>query len=154
MLRAGGGHAARQLTDLSSMMCSTGHFPKVWRGAWIANIYKHKGEEAECGNWRGIQICGHPIKVVCSWLQDLVSPGLRKFMGAWQFGAPRMGTILANHSLRVWQQVCEAKGWSTLVLFVDLEKAFDRVCRQLVCGWLDGEIGGGQIFFDQLWLQP
>ena len=124
------------------MMCATGHFPKVWRGAWISNIYKHKGEEAECGNWRGIQVCGNPVKVVCGWLQSLVSPALRKCMGSWQFGLPRMGTLLANHTLRVWMQVCSAMGWSILVLFVDLEKAFDRVCRQLVCGWLDGEEAG------------
>ena len=148
LMKAGGGHASRQLADIASMMGERGHFPKVWRGAWLANIYKNKGEEAECGNYRGIQVCGQPVKVVCGWLQSIISPALRGFMGNWQFGLPRMGTALANHTLRTWQHVCHQKGWSTMILFVDLEKAFDRICRQLVCGWLDGEGEGEQALKD------
>jgi hypothetical protein len=45
------------------------------------------------------------------------------------------GTDMASHQIRTAVDVAVALGWSLLVLFLDLTKAFDFALREVVIGW-------------------
>ena len=127
----GGGHAARQIISIGRAMVSCGKWAPQLAGAWIANIFKKKGDEQEVDAWRGVQVGSQVAKVLTGWLQPYIAPQLRKFARPDQYAGPTQGTTIANHTLRV----AMLEKWSTAVVYLDLSKAFDMACREMVLGW-------------------
>eukprot|EP00959_Pyramimonas_sp_CCMP1952_P180359 3771774-Pyramimonas_sp.AAC.1 len=60
-------------------------------------------------------------------------------MSLHQYGAaPKRGADMAHHVIRALVAREGLLGWSIFILFIDLSKAFDKTCRELVVGWPGG----------------
>ena len=85
------------------MNCSTDCYegmPEEWRKSELVPLYKGKGNTKECGNYRGIKLMSHTMKL---W-ERVIEARLRKVVqiAEQQFGfMPGRSTIDAIFSLRM-----------------------------------------------------
>lgn len=97
----------------------------------LSPFYKEKGDIQECGNYRGIKLLSHTMKI---W-ERIVDRRLREetSIGEEQFGfMPGKGTTDAVFALRQMMEKHREKRMGLHLVFIDLEKAYDRVPRQEV----------------------
>ena len=50
------------LTDMFVKIMET-KIPDKWRSSTLISIFKNKGDIQECGNYRGIQLISHTLKI-------------------------------------------------------------------------------------------
>ena len=109
-----------------------GGIPDEWRTSTITPIYKQKGDPLECNNFRGIILLSHTLKL---W-ERVVESRLRKMVchiSERQYGfQPGKSTIQPLFCLRMLQEKHRVSGKELHVVFVDLEKAYDSVPRELI----------------------
>jgi hypothetical protein len=130
MLKASGDVGVKWVTDLCNAIIQEGKIPDDWKKSWMVNVYKGKGDALECGSYRGIKLLDHVMKV----LERVIEKKVRSkvVINDMQFGfRPGRGTTDAIFIVRqVQERYLEKKDlW---MAFVDLEKAFDRVPREIV----------------------
>ena len=105
--------------------------PSTWRKSLVAPLYKGKGEAKVCGNYRTMKLMEHALKVV----ERVFEGRSRKIV--WieeeQYGfMPGRGTTYACFILRQMQEEYLEMDRELYMVFVDLEKAFDRVLRKVI----------------------
>lgn len=103
--------------------------PDEWRNSIIISIYKGKGDIQNCTNYRGIKLLPHTMKV---W-ERIIERRLREetTIGEEQFGfMPGRGTTEPMFALRQLMEKHREKQRSLHIVFVDLDKAYDRIPRQ------------------------
>ena len=94
-------------------------------------VYKGKGDPLVCGSYRAIQLLEKPMRllerVLKTWIRCQVS------IDSMQFAfMPGKGTTYAIFIMRQVHKKHQAKKKKLYYAFVDLEKAFDRVPREVV----------------------
>ena len=95
------------------------------------NVYKGKGDALTCGSYRGIKLLEHAMKV----LERVIEERLRKIVkiDSMQFGFTSGRSMTdAIFIVRQLQEKYLAKSKDLWMAFVDLEKALDRVPREVV----------------------
>jgi hypothetical protein len=131
MLLAGGEAMVTWVTDLCNVIIKEGSIPADWKRSWIVNVYKGKGDALECGSYRGIKLLEHVMKVYERVLENRVRQKVE--LNAFQFGfRSGCGTTDAVFIVRQLQERYLEKKKELWMAFVDLEKAFDRVPREVV----------------------
>ena len=119
------------LTMLMNKIMEEETVPVGWTRSYLIKIYKDKGDPLPCKNFRGIELLEVGLKV----LEKVMDKRLRKAVtiGDAQFGfQPEKETIDAMFILRQVQEKVLEKREKSFVAVLDLEKASDRVPREVV----------------------
>ncbi|MCJ8736308.1 hypothetical protein PDJAM_G00258080 [Pangasius djambal] len=121
--------AVEFLTSLFNRVLESEKMPEEWRRSVLVPIFKNKGEVQSCSNYRGIKLMSHTMKL---W-ERVVEARLRKVMEICeqQYGfMPRKSTTDAIFALRLLMEKYRDGQRELHRVFVDLEKAYDRVPRE------------------------
>ena len=105
----------------------------------IVNVYKGKGNALERSNHRGLKLLDQTMKVMERVIEEMIRK--RVNIDMMQFGfMPGRGTTDAIFIVRQLQEKYLNKKKELYFVFVDLEKAFDRVPRE-VMQWAMRKLG-------------
>lgn len=134
--KAGGKALVMLMHTVHMAMTSTLRFPVRWKGGKVVSLWKNKGNPAQCKNSRGLLVSDHLAKGFISMLKDEVEPHYAKHVPSTQFGSvAKGGTEYAHHIVTSCVDYTRLSSLSIFVLFLDLEKAYDTVVREIVFGW-------------------
>ncbi|KAK3520892.1 hypothetical protein QTP86_019360 [Hemibagrus guttatus] len=120
--------AVEFLANLFNRVLESERMPEEWRSVLVP-IFKNKGDVQSCSNYRGIKLMSHTMKV---W-ERVVEARLRKVVEICeqQYGfMPRKSTTDAIFALRILMEKYRDGQRELHCVFVDLEKAYDRVTRE------------------------
>ena len=99
--------------------------PEEWRRSVLIPIYKNKGDAQCCGNYRGIKLMSHTMKVWAKIIEARLRD--RVEISKQQYGfMPGKGTTDAMFALRMLMEKYREDQRELHCVFVDLEKAYDR----------------------------
>jgi hypothetical protein len=130
-LKAAGEAGVEWVTDVCNAVMNEGRMPDDWKKSLIVNVYKGKGDALECGSYRGIKLLDHVMKV----FERVIEKRLRSRVNLDEMQCgfrPGKGTTDGIFILRQMQERYLMKKRELWIAFVDLEKAFDRVPRDVV----------------------
>ena len=131
MVKAGGELSSDLVHDLISDVVNEAVIPNDWTESIIINCYKGKGDATDRGNYRGLKLLDHVMKILERVVERLIRDRIE--IDSMQFGfMPGRSTTDAIFILRQLQEKYLAKDKTLYLAFVDLEKAFDRVPRKVV----------------------
>ena len=123
--------AVEFLASLFNRILVGDSMPDEWRQSTLVPIYKNKGDAQQCGNYRGIKLTSHTMKM---W-ERVIEARLRKDVeiGEQQYGfMPGRSTTDAIFGLRILAEKYREGQKELHCVFIDLEKAYDRVPREEV----------------------
>ena len=105
----------------------------------VLPIYKGKGDPVECGSYRGIKLLKHAMKVVERIFEYRIRQQIA--IDDMQFGFMKdEETTNGIFMARQMQENFRVKGKKLYFGFVDLEKATDRVPREVI-SWATRKLG-------------
>ena len=114
------------LLDLLQKIFEQEKMTEEWRESVIVPIFKEKGIIQDCGNYRGIKMISHTLKIweriIDRRLEEETSIGEEQF----GFMSGRVTTDAIFAARQVIEKHREMRKELHLV-FIDLEKAYDRV---------------------------
>ena len=123
MLKPVGEAGAVEVRDLIEDIISEGCIPTDWQESFIINLYKGKGDALNRGNYRGLKL----MKVLEGLIRQRVE--IDEMQCGFMSGR---GTTDAIFIVRQLQEKHLAANKPLYMAFVDLEKAFDRVLRDVI----------------------
>ena len=127
------------IDDLTNSIIRDNTMPNEWNDSIIISLYKGKGEALDRGNYQGLKLTEHILKVIEQIIEDLVRNIVK--IDDMQFGfMPGRCTTDAIFIVRQIQEAHIRKNWNLYFALVDLEKAFDRVTRK-VLWWTLRKVG-------------
>ena len=117
------------LTKLYNRTMESERMPEEWRDGILIPIFKNKGEVQSYSNYRGIKLISHSMKL---W-ERVVERRLRSELtfSEQQYGfMPGKSTTDALFASRVLMEKYREGQKELHCVFVDLEKAYDKVPRE------------------------
>ena len=131
MMKASGGFGTRLMTDLINIIVKEGCIPDDWKKSMLVPVYKGKGDPLVCGSYRAIKLLDQPMKVLERVLEKRIR--CQVSIDNMQFGfMTGKGITDAIFIMRQVQEKHQANKKKLYYAFVDLDKAFHRVPREVV----------------------
>ena len=124
-----GENALEFLTKLYNRTMESERIPEEWRDSVLITIFKNKGDVQGNSNYRGIHLISHTMKL---W-ERIVERRRRSDLtfSEQQYGfMPGKITTDALFALRLLMEKYREGQKEILCVFVDLEKAYDKVPRE------------------------
>ncbi|KAI5085121.1 NACHT, LRR and PYD domains-containing protein 12 isoform X3 [Silurus meridionalis] len=140
------------LTRLFNKILEGGRMPEEWRRSVLVPIFKHKGDVQTCSNYRGIKLISHtmklwervvearspaddvtsqkPIGQITHVVQSAVTQGRSHSVSTQLEFLKGNSTTDALFALRMLMEKYREGQKELHFVFVDLEKAYDRVLRE------------------------
>ena len=131
MLKPVGEAGAEEMRDLVENIISEGCIPTDWQESFIVNLYKGKGDVLNRGNYRGLKLIEQVMKVLERVVEGLIRQRVEIHEMQCAFMSGR-GTTDAIFIVRQLQEKHLAANKPLYMAFIDLEKAFDRVPRDVI----------------------
>ena len=122
--------AIKWLTRLFNIAWDAQETPTDWQRAIIVPIWKNKGDKRDCETYRGISLLSHVGKMYAKVLESRARPLLELQLSNRQFGF-RKGKSCTD-AIFTLRQICEQTieyNKNKNIIFIDQEKAFDRINR-------------------------
>ena len=139
MMKASGKVGSQIMSDLANAIIREECVPESWEESYIINCYKGKGDARIRGNYRGLKLLEQAMKVIERVADSLIREQVD--IDEMQYGfTPGRGTTDAIFILRQMQEKYVGSNKRLYMAFVDLEKAFDRVPRE-VLWWAMRKVG-------------
>src|ERR1700729_2184789 len=137
-IQACGPSGIKWLTRLFNTAWEERNVPDDWRQALIVPVSKNKGNKRDCGTYRGISLLSHVGKMFAKILEQRIRPIVEPLLSPEQLGFRKgRGCTDAIFALRqISEKTIEHKQQMNIA-FVDQEKAFDRVSREILWGILE-----------------
>ena len=105
--------------------------PYDWKNSFTIPIYKGKGENLVCQNYRGIRLLEHGLKIYEKILEKRLEEIVK--IENCHFGFLKgKSTTDAIFIIRQLKEKYQEKKLKLYHIFIDLEKAFDRVPREVI----------------------
>ena len=130
MLKCLGKEGIDRLTELYNRIWREEVIPHDWEVGIILPIHK-KGDNRDCTNYRGITLLSVALKVYERLLEKRLKQVTEKHLAEAQSGF-RKGRGVQDHIFTLKQLIEKMGNSKFCVAFVDLEKAFDSVPREIV----------------------
>ncbi|XP_055838267.1 uncharacterized protein LOC129906511 [Episyrphus balteatus] len=122
---------SRWFMVLVSKLIRGDRMPNQWRESYLLPIYKGKGDNRSCDNYRSIKLMSHTMKIVERVLGSRLRKIIRLSDDQCGFVAGK-STTDAIQSIRIIMEKHRDSLEDLHVVLVDFEKAFDRQPRDLI----------------------
>ena len=120
-----------RLVKITNSMLDGQKMPECWRNSDSISIFKGKGDVRSCGSYRSIKLLEHGMKIVERIFERRLMKVVK--LDEMQNGfMPGRGTIDVIFIVRQLMEKYETAGRNLFMVFVDLEKAIDRVPREVI----------------------